>query len=113
MITVRAAAGWSEPEFEAGEVDDAHASSVRMAAARRQPSTLGALPVEDDEISPPDAFDDMEPDEEEFHEATGNEGASFERTYSRAALVLWPRERILAVAEPSWLARPLSLIWAI
>src|SRR5262245_15293832 len=39
----------------------------------------------------------MEPDEEHFCEATGNEGASFERTYSRATLVIWPSQRKLAV----------------
>jgi hypothetical protein len=39
----------------------------------------------------------MEPDDEDFHEATGNAGASFERTYRRAALVLWPADRKLAV----------------
>ena len=31
---------------------------------------LGRLPIEEAELSPPDAFDDMEPDNEEFHEAT-------------------------------------------
>lgn len=49
------------------------------------------LLVEDDELCPPDAladFDDMDP---EFSEATGNEGASYERQYQCAALVLWPR----------------------
>ncbi len=48
----------------------------------------------------PDAIAPLEglgPDEEHFHEATGNEGASFDRTYSRAALVIWPSTRILAV----------------
>lgn len=39
----------------------------------------------------------MEPDEEHFQEATGNEGASFERTYRRAVLVLWPQEQFFAV----------------
>jgi hypothetical protein len=58
---------------------------------------LGDLPFEDTEVSPPDALQDMEPDEQYFHEATGNEGASFSRTYSRAAFVLWPRARRLAV----------------
>ncbi|MGI9450811.1 MAG: 2OG-Fe(II) oxygenase, partial [Geminicoccaceae bacterium] len=51
----------------------------------------------DDELSPPGSFDEMEPDEEHFQEATGNEGASFERTYRRAVLVLWPREQFFAV----------------
>ncbi len=54
-------------------------------------------------MCPPDAFKDMEPDEQYFHEATGNEGASFARTYRRAALVLWPRERWLAVLNQAGL----------
>jgi hypothetical protein len=60
-------------------------------------SDLGELPIVRGEVSPPDVLEDMEPDEEHFREATGNEGASFERTYSRAALVLWPSARILAI----------------
>jgi hypothetical protein len=59
--------------------------------------TLGRLPIEDGEVAPPDALDGMTPDEQHFREATGNGGASFERTYARAALVLWPSARILAV----------------
>ena len=55
------------------------------------------LPFTEDELCPPDAFEDLTPDEEHFQEATGNEGASFERTYCRAGLVLWPRARRLAV----------------
>ncbi len=34
-------------------------------------------------VSPPDAFGNIEPDEQHFHEATGNEGASFDRTYTQ------------------------------
>ena len=101
--TARAAAAGPSRIFEAGEVDRTACDAVRMAAARWQPSALGKLPFEDEELSPPDAFDDMEPDEEEFHEATGNEGATFERTYSRAALVLWPRERSFAVLNQAGL----------
>ncbi|WP_291995576.1 hypothetical protein [Candidatus Accumulibacter sp. ACC003] len=40
---------------------------------------------------------DEEPDEQLFVEATGNEGASFERRYRRAALVIWPQTRKLNV----------------
>jgi hypothetical protein len=46
----------------------------------------------------------MDPDEEHFHEATGNEGASFERTYRRAALVLWPRQHMFAVLNQAGLS---------
>ena len=66
-------------------------------------SALGDIPVEAEEFSPPDACDDLQPDEEHFHEATGNEGASFERTYRRAALVLWPSDRIFAVLSQAGL----------
>ena len=95
---------WSEPDLEAGEVHDRRValSEWRQPDGRR--STLGELPVEDKELSPPDTLDDMEPDEEEFHEASGNEGATFERTYSRAALVLWPRARMLAVLNQAGLS---------
>jgi len=60
-------------------------------------AALGDIPIDNDELSPPCSFDEMEPDEEHFQEATGNEGASFERTYRRAALVLWPEEQFFAV----------------
>jgi predicted 2-oxoglutarate/Fe(II)-dependent dioxygenase YbiX len=62
------------------------------------------LPFDEDELCPPDAFDDLTPDEQNFHEATGNEGASFERTFRRAGLVLWPRARRLAVLNQGGLA---------
>jgi predicted 2-oxoglutarate/Fe(II)-dependent dioxygenase YbiX len=88
---------WSEPDLEAGEVDDRTATLSEWRRPDGSPSALGELPFDEEELSPPDAFDDMGPDDEEFHEATGNEGATFDRSYSRAALVLWPRERFFAV----------------
>ena len=60
--------------------------------------------MKEKELCPPDAFEDMDPDELSFQEATGNEGATFERTYRRAALVLWPRERRLAVFNQAGLS---------
>jgi len=86
-----------DDEFEISEVFD---WSVRLSEWRTldgSPSPLGEIPVMDTELSPPGAFDDLEPDEIHFSEATGNEGASFERTYRRAVLVLWPRDRTFAV----------------
>jgi 2-oxoglutarate-Fe(II)-dependent oxygenase superfamily protein len=95
---------WSdEDEFEAGEVYERHVSLSEWRRPDGGPSTLGELPIEEEELSPPDALEDMNPDEEHFHEATGNEGASFERTYRRAALVLWPCERIFAVLNQAGL----------
>jgi predicted 2-oxoglutarate/Fe(II)-dependent dioxygenase YbiX len=83
--------------FEAGEVDERFQYLTEWRRADGAPVDLGTIPIEDGEVSPPDALQDMEPDEVHFHEATGNAGASFERTYRSAALVLWPRHRRLAV----------------
>lgn len=64
---------------------------------------LAFLQAEDEEFSPPDVFDDEEPDEKRVMEATGNAGASLERLYRRTALVLWPQQQrsaVLATAGP-------------
>lgn len=60
---------------------------------------MGRLPFLQSELCPPNAFEGMKPTKQHFQEATGNEGASFDRTYQRVALVLWPRERTLAVVN--------------
>ena len=86
-----------DSEFEVDEVIDRSEHLTEWRRADREPVALGEIPIEEGEVSPPDALEDMKPTEEHFHEATGNEGASFERTYGRAALVLWPQRRRLAV----------------
>jgi predicted 2-oxoglutarate/Fe(II)-dependent dioxygenase YbiX len=60
---------------------------------------LGVLPFDPDEISPPAALENWAPDNQSFREATGNEGASFERSYRKAALVLWPSRWRLTVVN--------------
>ena len=95
--------GAEEDEFEAGEVFDRRMTLSNWRRPDGGASALGDIPVEAEEFSPPDACDDLEPDEEHFHEATGNEGASFERTYRRAALVLWPSDRLFAVLSQAGL----------
>jgi len=94
-------------DFEVIEVSNWEKSLIEWRRPDGAPATLGKLPIEDDEIAPPDALDDMQPDEQHFHEATGNEGASFERTYARAALVLWPSACVLAVLNQAGLASTL------
>jgi hypothetical protein len=58
---------------------------------------FGKLPLKEDELVPAGALDDAAPDEQRLTEATGNEGASFERSYRRAAIVMWPRNRFADV----------------
>jgi hypothetical protein len=93
-----------ELDFEAGEVIERHQSISDWRRPDGSRPELGALPIDDDELCPADALRDEEPDEVRFHEATGNEGASFERTYRRAALVLWPRSRMFAVLNQAGLS---------
>jgi hypothetical protein len=97
----------SEDDFEVGEVCERSPSLSNWARPDGSPTALGVLPFEDAELCPSDALDAMEPDEQYFQEATGNEGASFERTYHRAALVLWPQQRRLAVLNQAGLSATL------
>ena len=96
-------------EFEIVEVCDSSAVLSDWRSSDGAAAELGIFPVEDGELCPPDPFEDMEPDEQEFQEVTGNEGASFERSYRRAALVLWPSSRRLEVISQAGL--PVSLPW--
>lgn len=97
-------------EFEAGEIDN---RSVVLTDWRRSDggsSISATLPVDENELSPPDALEGLEPDEEQFQEATGNAGASFERTYHRASLVLWPQSRFLAVLNQAGFTATLPML---
>ena len=55
------------------------------------------IPLRDGELLPSGALDDVEPDDQYLMEATGNEGVSMERSYRRAALVIWPRSKAVPV----------------
>ena len=103
--------GWGRDEedeqFEVAEVFD----RALILSEWRRPDGGEAgfddFPFAEDELCPPDAFEDLTPDEQHFHEATGNEGASFERTYRRAGFVLWPAARRLAVLNQAGLGATL------
>ncbi len=93
-----------EGNFEIGEVYDRSETLSDWRNPDGSQPNFGKFPFEEKELCPPDAFEGRDPDELSFEEATGNEGASFERTYRRAALVLWPRERRLAVFNQAGLS---------
>jgi predicted 2-oxoglutarate/Fe(II)-dependent dioxygenase YbiX len=84
-------------EFDVGEIFDRTLTLSHWSGPDGVAVALGVMPFADAEVCPGDALRDMDPDEQHFEEATGNEGASFERSYQRAALVLWPRARRLEV----------------
>jgi hypothetical protein len=82
-----------DDDFSIGEVCDGRYFIDSWRNVRGDALGFGEIPLEDHEALPPGALDGEEADEKHFTEATGNEGASFDRTYLRAACVLWPRDR--------------------
>jgi len=108
--------GRSDEEDDAYEIVEVSERTATLSTWRRPDggqTELAALPFEDDELCPPDALAAMEPDELYFEEATGNEGASFARTYRRAALVIWPRRWWLAVLAQAGLQATLPYLAAL
>jgi predicted 2-oxoglutarate/Fe(II)-dependent dioxygenase YbiX len=97
-------------EFEVAEVCDRALTLSEWRRPDGGEAGFDDFPFTEDELCPPDAFEDLEPDEEYFQEATGNEGASFERTYRRAGLVLWPATRRLAVLNQAGLRTTLPYL---
>ena len=92
--------GWDEADdgdWEMGDVDDCRQwldGWVEPAGGEPPFGEIELLPAE---LLPHGALDDVPPDEQRVHEASGNEGVSVERAYRRAALVLWPRSKTLAI----------------
>jgi hypothetical protein len=82
-----------DDNFNVIEVSDAWYYVDHWVDAQDRSIDFGRLPLNENELLPAGALDDVAPDEQRLTEATGNEGASFERSYRRAALVIWPRNR--------------------
>ena len=101
---------WNDDELEAGEVFDRRVSLSEWRDRDSGAFQFGEIPAEDEEFVSPEALAALAPDEEHFHEATSNEGASFERTYRRAVLVLWPSDRCFAVLSQGGLAATLPYL---
>jgi 2OG-Fe(II) oxygenase superfamily len=86
-----------DEEFEVIEVFDTSLHIDQWIDTNDHAVEFGSLPMEDGEILPAGALDGKAPDQQRLTEATGNEGASFERSYHRAALVIWPQDRFVDV----------------
>ena len=74
----------------------------------------GDLPLLPGELMPAGRLDPGRPDSQRLFEASGNEGATIERFYRRAALVVWPKAdsaRLLAQGGAGSLAAFLAGEW--
>ena len=92
--------GWDAPdddEMEMEEVEDYRQWLDGWVGPDGDRPPFGEIDLSPEERLPRGALDDAEPDEQHVEEATGNAGATIERTYRRAALVLWPESRTLSV----------------
>lgn len=100
----------SSEDFEVIEVCDWRHYVAQWRDQRDRPVEFGEIPLEPGELLPDGALDDEKPDAQRLMEASGNEGASFERSYHRAALVLWRRERYAEVLLQAGVAAVLPLL---
>ena len=87
----------SSEDFEVIEVCNWRHYVDQWRDLQDQPVEFGEIPIAPGELLPAGALDDEQPDEQRLMEASGNEGASFERSYHRVALVIWRRERYAEV----------------
>jgi hypothetical protein len=97
-------------EFDVIEVADHRQYISQWRNLEDEPVEFGDIPLEDGELLPAGALDDEPPDTQRLTEASGNEGASFERSYHRAALVLWRRDRYAAVLLQAGVAAALPYL---
>ena len=91
--------GWDEPDenMEMEEVEDYRQWLDGWVTPDGHGPPFGEIDLSPEERLPRGALDDAEPDEQRIEEATGNAGATVERSYRRAALVLWPASMTLTV----------------
>ena len=92
--------GWDAPDdddLEMEEVEDYRQWLDGWVGPDGDRPPFGEIDLSPEERLPRGALDDAEPDDQRIEEATGNAGATIERTYRRAALVLWPESRTLGI----------------
>ena len=86
-----------DDDFTAVTVDDSWQYLDEWRDRDDRPAAFGHIPIAKSELIPAGALDKEPPDEKRLTEASGNEGATYERSYHRAALVLWPANRMTDV----------------
>ncbi len=80
-------------DFEVVEVTDGKQFVDEWIDSENRSVSFGPIPLKAGEIVPAGALDEEPADRQRVTEATGNEGASFERSYRRGAVVIWHRRR--------------------
>lgn len=99
-----------DSSFTAVSVDDAWRYIDEWRDAEDRVIKLGQIPLGENELLPAGALDGEPPDEKRVTEASGNEGATYERSYHRAALVLWRQTRMADVLLQAGVAAALPYL---
>jgi hypothetical protein len=86
-------AGDGDADFSVESIDDSWKYVDQWRDADDRVVKFGRIPLDDGELLPAGALDGEPPDVKRLTEASGNEGATFERSYRRAALVLWREDK--------------------
>ena len=97
---------WGSEPDDSAPMEEVYSGSYTLSGwvdcQGSESSSLPEIPLKKGEALPSGALDDVEPDEQYLMEATGNEGVSLERSYRRAALVVWPKAKAVpAIAQGS------------
>lgn len=88
-----------EDDMDDAVIDDSYAFLSGWRDRSDQIVDFGRMGLEPGvELLPRGALDGEPPDEVNFYASTGNEGATFDRAYLRAALVLWPKHNAIPIA---------------
>lgn len=87
--------GEYEGSYEMGEIFEYFCALEHLVAPEGTVANFGKIRFSREEVLQTEALEDLRPEDESIEEWTGNAGATMERTYRLAALVLWPRENSL------------------
>ena len=60
---------------------------------------LDSISISRDEIVPENVFESSKPAAQDFEPFTGNEGATLDKFYHKAALFIWPRKHTILVTD--------------
>ena len=104
----------TDREFELYDIVDVECRLDGWARPDGAPAGYDNLPLLPGELMPAGRLDPERPDSQRLLEASGNEGATIERFYRRATLVVWPKAdsaRLLAQAGAGSLAAFLAGEW--
>ncbi len=102
-------------DYEVGELVESNIWLDSWSSPDRRNLDFGELRINDFELMPAGSLDDALPDDEQIEEAMGNGGATLERAYHYAALVLFRKTAMLdelvknsTMSAVSWIAEELK-----